>query len=93
MKKPQNTLSPLSDSATLLLSETVTTAFSKSESDQVYEWIAHKHRHTIGVLHAYRRIVEFSGIKMSPETFDRGEAACLLHDLGRFYEHNGKNVF
>lgn len=91
--KVPNTSSPLSDAASKLLAETVANAFQNAKSDIVYEWIAHKHRHTIGVLHAFRRIAENPSIKLTNEQFDRAEAACLLHDLGRFYEHNGTEIF
>lgn len=80
----------LADEATRLLSSCVAEGYSKCKGPEAFEWVSHKARHSFGVAFALRRISE---IKPADWEFrDLAETSCLLHDVGRFYEHDGVSV-
>ena len=63
----------------------------KNASDQVQIWIIHKVKHTFQVSHEIMNILYHEkSIYDSFTEADREltEVAAILHDLGRFYQHN-----
>lgn len=63
-------------------------------SEKVRDWILHKMRHTYAVLHSVQTIISNDPVlvRLSREDKEVIESAALLHDIGRFSQHDGENI-
>ena len=81
--------------ATRLLISHYHDSLDRAETLKVEQWVAMKIRHTYAVLHCAQGILatssELAGI--SDHTRRRCELAALLHDIGRFHQHDGQRMF
>ncbi len=81
--------------ATRLLVSHYHDSLDRAETPKVEQWVAMKIRHTYAVLHCAQGILatspELAGI--SDHTRRRCELAALLHDIGRFHQHDGQRLF
>ena len=66
--------------------------YALAEQPPVKKYLAHKFEHARDVLNTGREILQHTNQVLQEQLLTRLEIALLLHDIGRFYQHNGKQI-
>lgn len=80
--------------ATKILVNHYSKQLEKSKNPILLKWLCHKIRHTYGVLDVAQKIINTDKnlYLLGSEIKRNMELWCLLHDIWRFYQHDGNNL-